>query len=1077
MSRLPDSLRTGSTPAYGPSYTNGYTPQPDEPSTSRPAFRPRERRAGGYGADSYAGYADDARSDPRGEPRSVAGNSAVAAVTRPTSLERSQAKRRSTGAGLAQRSPTRRGAGGAGDGSKQMEAVIRDIQHEWGVMTGEECVPVQVALQLLDESSLGLAGRYEGFRARQRELQSALRVIVNEHHQGFNSSIGTFHSIQAAIQMSQVRLRALRAGLGQAKTALAASKPELQELAVSSRNYDDMLQVLAAIENLQGIPEKLEARISEKRFLSAVELLQDALLSIRKAEMDKIGALGDLKVYLSNQEHSLGDILREELHNHLYLKSPYCENRWKEYATHAKNAEVQPNGLDTRGRLLYQFLDKLDTSKPIQDDPTRNPEAESFAYIQLLVESLHSLNQLDVAVETINQRLPMELFRIVEKTSAEVDQRHPSSLRGMKDNMGSIDTDNGPRATVLNDLFGTLYARFEAIAEGHRVVHEVISGIIKREGLRGSMSLTGGFRELWKLYQSEIRSLLHDYLATDGENFRGGPGEKAGSVFQRNRDKNKKLFKLADLDPKSADLESERDALEQILKSSVPGLVSDSKRPAEVQTSTANAYDGSATGHKLLVEPSVFNMGILLPPSLKFLNRLKEVVPPTSDIALSTLTSFLDDFLINVFLPQLEETLMELSAQTFIESDAFQADPKWATLAKKPIFKGTGKFFTLITAFCKMLCNLPHDQAFSQLVINQMVTYYDKCYGWFRALVSRLVPHPQTGKRLKFAAMLDDEDQVQELLRALANADKGSAGELLEQETKLLIQATSDVTIDEIDVISDQRTMAALCLMYTSMKWLASKIARMRHISPQSIDSSRRESRYTFQRRWTLVPSAEKSTEEGIAFLPLNQDSAVAFDGVVSSYQQLAAKVLRMLHLETRAHVFFHIKRSMSRTFRLEQRLQEPDPEISALNADMITFDEVFATHLQAPQQAFIITGLAHLLDHLFIHAASNISIMNENGCARVQLNILVVQHNLKNVEPDALLMRSKAYFELFAAGPAAVVAAARERNFDQGQLRTLLALCYSENMASERRELAVQAKRGLDEHTAQLAEAYGASS
>jgi exocyst complex component 4 len=61
-------------------------------------------------------------------------------------------------------------------------------------------------------------------------------------------------------------------------------------------------------EHLQGIPEKLEARISEKRFLGAVELLQDALKTMRNPEMDKIGALSDLRVYLSNQEHVGGYI-------------------------------------------------------------------------------------------------------------------------------------------------------------------------------------------------------------------------------------------------------------------------------------------------------------------------------------------------------------------------------------------------------------------------------------------------------------------------------------------------------------------------------------------------------------------------------------------------------------------------------------------------------------------------------------------------------------------------------------------------------------------------------------------------
>lgn len=55
-------------------------------------------------------------------------------------------------------------------------------------------------------------------------------------------------------------------------------------------------------EQLQLVPEKLEARISEKRFLTAVEILQEALEMIRRPEMENIGSLSDLRVYFSNQQ-------------------------------------------------------------------------------------------------------------------------------------------------------------------------------------------------------------------------------------------------------------------------------------------------------------------------------------------------------------------------------------------------------------------------------------------------------------------------------------------------------------------------------------------------------------------------------------------------------------------------------------------------------------------------------------------------------------------------------------------------------------------------------------------------------
>lgn len=161
-------------------------------------------------------------------------------------------------------------------------------------------------------------------------------------------------------------MRTLKESLTLAKSHLSTTKPELKEFATSSQNYDEMIQVLNTIEQLQLVPDKLEARISEKRFLTAVDILQDALRMIRRSEMEQIGALSDLRTYLSNQEHSLTDILLEELHNHLYLKSPYCEDRWKIYAQNQPKGDAsERTQVDARGRRLYQFLSELDTSEPV----------------------------------------------------------------------------------------------------------------------------------------------------------------------------------------------------------------------------------------------------------------------------------------------------------------------------------------------------------------------------------------------------------------------------------------------------------------------------------------------------------------------------------------------------------------------------------------------------------------------------------------------------------------------------------------------------------------------------------------
>ena len=55
--------------------------------------------------------------------------------------------------------------------------------------------------------------------------------------------------------------------------------------------------------------------------------------------------------------------------------------------------------------------------------PKQNPETDSFSYIESLVESLACLGKLNHAMDNIAQRIPVEVFSLVESTVDEVDER------------------------------------------------------------------------------------------------------------------------------------------------------------------------------------------------------------------------------------------------------------------------------------------------------------------------------------------------------------------------------------------------------------------------------------------------------------------------------------------------------------------------------------------------------------------------------------------------------------------------------------------------------------------------------
>lgn len=493
-------------------------------------------------------------------------------------------------------------------------------------MSSDNCIPVKVALQLMDQSSLGLADQHTQFTNTHHQLQETLKSIVNEHHQGFNSSIGTFHQIQSSIHVSQTRVRALKQSLVNAKGNLGTTRPELKAFATSSQSYDHMLQTLAYIEQLQLMPEILEAQISEKRFLGAVDTLQEALKLMRKPEMEEIAALADLRLYFTNQEHSISDILIEELHSHLYLKSPYCEERWKQYASSrsasaatasssssssssssAKNP-TPPSAI--QGRQLYRFLDLLETSESMLEDTTRNPEADTFSYIQLLVESLDRMSRLDLAVDAIENRLPVELFRVVERSYVDVEQRYPSVIRNAtKKNSSKLDvpTDvDQDKKSILEDMLSTLYAKFEAIAESHRVLHEVIARILQRQGAHNS-SLLRSFHELWKLYQSEIRSLLHDHLATDGnsnDRSRHENGPSSNIFRPYNRDRNK-VFPIPTLYPTFSDTDCALSFFSSVFSNLQTSTQSQPTSQPSAKTSTlSSSHQSPASSPTAVLTPS-----------------------------------------------------------------------------------------------------------------------------------------------------------------------------------------------------------------------------------------------------------------------------------------------------------------------------------------------------------------------------------------------------------------------------------------------------------------------------------------
>jgi exocyst complex component 4 len=108
-------------------------------------------------------------------------------------------------------------------------------------------------------------------------------------------------------------------------------------------------------------------------------------------------------------------------------------------------------------------------------------------------------------------------------------------------------------------------------------------------------------------------------------------------------------------------LRPHEDSLTRVLKDTMPGLAPNAAGDTS-QTIVTSAIDDRLLGvdqHRLLIRPDAFHVTVLFQPTLSFLQRVSESLP-TGIESPQTSSVVLDQFVLNVYLPQLEEKVSDL---------------------------------------------------------------------------------------------------------------------------------------------------------------------------------------------------------------------------------------------------------------------------------------------------------------------------------------------------------------------------------------------------------------------------------
>lgn len=532
---------------------------------------------------------------------------------------------------------------------------------------------------------------------------------------------------------------------------------------VTSAQYDQMITILEDIESLNLVPDKLEQQISQKLFLSAFKTLSIATVKANQEDIAQIPALQAMKSYLQSQEVNLYSVLVEELHNHIYLKSPYTDSRWHSYRQGVDDFGTVEQVLENKIRFelsekttsetsqLDEFLKKLKKDDFFVEINSETAESDSFYYIRLLIETLGNLNRLPNAFEEIIQRMPSELHKMIDKTIVEVGQRFPKNL--------NIQTSKSPfalyevglhagdnRMAALKDLTWTLYSKYIAILQAHRVIYEVTLKISDAQGKSGTYDFGG----IYQAIENDIKTFLNSYIQTSKSEVVKNTlvdavvlSEKTRYSFDKiNRKKNHSLFKFSKMDILQDGVKDEYQQLQVAYEKSVPGLVASARESAHDDEDGLNPYLPAdlKVAHQLLVSPNVFNIRVMLEPTVQFIQKADAIFP--GEIAKPQM-SFVENFMMSSFVPQLEYALIEVynkviaSIYDGTSSILTETSINWPRISKLPVLDDVVRFYDYLRRTCYLLnTSAVYREHYVRLVLRVVERFGKACVSSFDSKVT-----------------------------------------------------------------------------------------------------------------------------------------------------------------------------------------------------------------------------------------------------------------------------------------------------------------------------------------------------
>lgn len=970
------------------------------------------------------------------------------------------------------------------------------IRSQWHNVLTKDTNPLETALAFLDTTSVGLGYRYNEFNQLENTLGNHLKDVVNEHCQAFNSNVASYSKTVSALTDAQERTTRLKKEFKIVSDLIIMQKGSLEELDQKYLQYTNLLSSLSQIEELMKIPELIEDNIRRAEYRSVQKLIQRSFIILSSPNIKPLKQLASIRQQIELQEHILFENIIQDIQSIIYCKKglpdidsnilktiSISQNGFtslENYLFNIANIDInkQSEVLNENLKKFIKLLNDNDGFQQTELIKESNPQQSEYYRIFDLLSLMKGTNRLPATLSILTDRTREEIHNIIVKSMEQVRIKHPTLVK-IVNNSVTEDT-FGPSVNqlfslVMRECFWEIFLKLLTAVQGHRVIFEIITFLQNSQPIHSIYR----FDTIIKKILDEVKTLLHRYLVNTqlSSNNQNISSKDRNIKHEPEKKHFDKIFSLQDNIEMDVLSKQKVSGLKSLLKDIFLGFTVDSN----INLDNIYLEDDSFEQEEPLIPPSVFNMKVILEPFLLFSQASSDLIPPTISAkeSVSPLI-FFNQLMEDTFYPKLKDTLNHLFISKVETSNRFSIETINDT---RIILKSAFDFQKL---FYNQISILNASNMFRPDMISLLLEILSKFFQYTEHTFNIILDGSDKNLNKNLLKECFTDYNLIKIEESIVSGNSDSINmecDMLYQHYMGFYSQNNHLTNNDH---LNEDMFESLVYLSSTLNWIESWLPMLsRTIDSSKIDNLDDVTVLTadqLRKKWSFFEYSDVNTLDNKninAYLLLNDESLIKFNDITHGFHDLNIKSLILMRLVIRSRCIYKIAGlfNSNKDWNLEVSSNEIDSNIATLLSDLRRIEDKLNKQNIEGVKDIVFSGIDVINDMLFIKGSRSISVINQNGLKKIERNIDILQHGIRNMyhERDTVKISNNNsttkyspaldFYHLVGSNENDLINRLKADElsiFSSDDVKTILRLQFSEEFAKQNKRASAMAGKSL---------------